>query len=81
MSNYRTMTEIGALLGGMTSHQVGKALKELGLRTPGGWPTDKALENELAIEQITDGHYQLYIWEVDRVVPLLKAHLAEEAAK
>lgn len=77
MNDYKTMTEIGAMLGGLTCHQVGRALTELGLRKD-GWPTEDALVDGLATEQVTDGRYRLYIWDVDRVVPLLRAHLASK---
>jgi hypothetical protein len=73
---YWTMKEIGLRLS-LTSHQVGKALKSLGLRTQDGKPSQTAFERHLCA-QLWDssGEHYLWAWDVDRVTPLIAATLA-----
>jgi len=77
MIDYMSMTEIGVQLG-ITSHQVGKRLKELGLRSPAGKPTRRSFELELCSRRFSyDGDKYYYVWSAQYVIPLL----AEDADK
>jgi hypothetical protein len=71
MSDYITMTEIGEVLG-LTSHQVGKRLKKLGLRTPEGRPSQAAFTSKLVAQKWTrDGQHYLWAWAAEEIVTLL----------
>jgi hypothetical protein len=69
MSDYMTMREIGGRLK-LTSHQVGRKLKELGLRTPEGRPSRKAFEAALCSRK-WDGEHYLWAWDAEKVLQLL----------
>ena len=63
MSNYWSMKEIGQRVG-LTSHQVGKMLKEVGFRTPKGKPSREAFsEGRVAKRWAEDGEHYLWAWE------------------
>jgi hypothetical protein len=67
-----TMKDIGRLVG-LTSHQIGKVLKRLGLRTSEGRPTQMAYSNLLVAQKFDGyGHY-LWAWDRDEVLRLLAA--------
>ena len=71
MNDYWTMKEIGMRLG-MTSHQVGRRLKQLGLRTPDGRPSGKAFEGGLCGQRwAPDGEHYLWGWDGERTLRLL----------
>lgn len=67
-----TMKDIGRLIG-LTSHQIGKVLKRLGLRTSEGRPSQMAYSNKLVAQKFDGfGHY-LWAWDRDEVLRLLAA--------
>jgi hypothetical protein len=70
--NYWTMKQIGTLFG-TTSHQIGKKLKMVGLRTPDGKPSLEAFQSHLC-EQLWDCDHVHYLWgwERDRTVAILE---------
>jgi hypothetical protein len=69
---YWCMRDIGRLVG-LTSHQIGKQLKRIGLRTSEGKPSQLAFSNDLVAQQFDGyGHY-LWAWDRDEVLRLLAA--------
>jgi hypothetical protein len=71
MSDYWTMREIGMRLG-LTSHQVGRRLKELGLRTPEGRPSRRAFEAGLCGQRrAPDGEHYVWGWDGERALKLV----------
>lgn len=71
MTDFVTMRDIGAAVG-LTSHQIGKLLKKLGLRTPDGRPTRMAFDQKLCAQRwARDGRGYCWAWHVQRVLPLL----------
>jgi hypothetical protein len=71
-SVYWNMRDIGRLVG-LTSHQIGKVLKRLGLRTSEGKPSQMAYSNNLVAQKFDGyGHY-LWAWDRDEVLRLLAA--------
>lgn len=60
---YKTMKEIGAEIG-MTSHKVGKRLKELGFRTGDGKPSKLAFASNMVEQKWTEDR-QNYLWTRD----------------
>ena len=73
MKDYWTLTQLGTLYD-MTSHEIGKVMKYIGLRTPGGQPSDKAIDNELVREvEGPQPWITFWMWDRERVVPYLEA--------
>ena len=73
-SDYKTMREIGKLLG-TTSHKVGKRLKELGLRTEAGKPSRRAFEAGLCNQRWTqDMMNYCWAWKREETIRLLQEH-------
>jgi hypothetical protein len=71
MNPYTTMKEIGASLG-LTSHQVGRCLKRLGLRTHDGRPSQEAFRRQLVERKFTpDESTYLWAWRTDVIAELL----------
>lgn len=71
MTDFFTMKELGAKLGGMSSHVIGRKLKELGLRTGEGKPSRQAFEQQLVSQRFTDdGSHYLWAWS-ERTIHLL----------
>ncbi len=73
MYKYRlmTLTQLGSLFG-TTSHQVGKWLVEIGLRTTKGKPSPKAFDGKLCETAPSHGQAYQWAWVVDKVVPTLE---------
>lgn len=71
MREFSTMKEIGGRFG-VTSHQIGRLLKELGLRTHDGRPSEKAFEFGLVEKRWTNSmeHY-LWAWRAEEIVLIL----------
>ena len=68
---YQTMKEIGMPLG-LTSHQVGKRLKQLGLRTAEGRPSREAFARGLVNRRWSPGGVNyLWAWRAEVVTTLL----------
>jgi len=71
MPEYKTMKEIGQGLA-MTSHEVGKRLKALGLRTRDGGPSQEAFRHKLVAQKWTDDHnHYIWAWRGDAIGKLL----------
>jgi hypothetical protein len=71
MTEFKTMKEIGVPLG-LTSHQVGKRLKALGLRTRDGRPSQQAFQRKLVAQKFApDGQNYLWAWRADVISRLL----------
>ena len=69
---YWTMRDIGRLVD-LSSHQLGKLLKRLGLRTYEGKPSQTAYSNDLVAQKHDGyGHY-LWAWDRDQVLRILAA--------
>jgi len=70
---YWTMREIGALFG-ITSHKVGKTLKELGYRTPDGRPSQRAFDEGYVQQRWGFERQEIYnwAWHKDKVTALLE---------
>ena len=73
-NQYASMQQIGKILG-ISSHAVGRKLKELGFRTPDGDPTDMAKESGLTRAQFVEQGYWLNLWHQDRVLAVLSPHI------
>lgn len=68
-----TMTEIGKYFG-VTSHQVGRWLKQIGLRTDDGKPSQEAFSEGYVAKADNDrcpGTYY-YAWHVDKTIAALE---------
>ncbi len=71
MADYMTMKELGQRLG-LSSHQVGKKLKEVGLRTPEGRPSGAAFRRKLVEQRwSSDGEHYLWAWDAERTLRFL----------
>jgi hypothetical protein len=76
---YLTQTQLGEIFG-TTSHQVGRWLKELGLRTVNNQPSPTAIKGGL-VQQVTmaDGVCTFTTWHKEKTVALLeRAGLRED---
>ena len=69
-NQYASMKQIGKILG-ISSHKVGRKLKELSFRTPDGQPTDMAKQSGLTRAQFVEQGYWLDLWHQDRVLAVL----------
>lgn len=71
MTEYKSMREIGALYG-VTSHTLGRWLRDLGLRTANGKPSTTAFSEGYVAQRPSrqPGTYY-YAWNVDQTVNLL----------
>lgn len=79
--SYMLMKEIGKVFG-LTSHQIGRKLKELGLRTPEGKPSRLAFNLGLPGQRIHEEHFA-WSWLVPETIQLLEEaglKRAEESA-
>jgi hypothetical protein len=73
--DYQTMKELGATFG-MTCHEVGKKLKELGLRTRDGRPTREAFKGGYCSQRWTqDGQHYCWAWHGEKTVKLLQEEM------
>ena len=68
-----TMKEIGAMCG-ITSHKVGKKLKEAGLRTPDGKPSQRAFDQGYVKKRWGFERLEIYnwTWHKDKVIAVLE---------
>lgn len=70
---YWTMKELGKVVG-LSSHQVGRKLKELGLRTTEGRPSQEAFEKGWVAPRWTaDGQHYLWAWDKAKALDMLKS--------
>ena len=75
-----TMKELGQLLG-LTNHQVGKMLKEMGYRTHDGKPSLVAFSLDMVQQRFKPGSWERYCWawSYNRTLPLLRDALEAQA--
>ena len=72
-TEFCNLTRLAAMFDGQTSHTVGRALKEIGLRSPTGKPTPLALSQNMV--QATDGPQPwitLWLWHRETTIPWLE---------
>lgn len=69
MENYLSQTEIGRVYG-VSSHVVGKWLKDLGLRNSEGFPTDDA-KAMVSKRQSTNLGTWISVWDREQVLEVL----------
>jgi hypothetical protein len=68
---FKTMKEIGVRFG-LSSHKIGKALKDMDLRTPNGRPSLRAFQESLVAQKLApNGVNYIWIWHERRIVALL----------
>lgn len=74
---YGTLGDLGKLIGG-SSHDAGKALKKIGLRTPDGKPSRKAFDGDFCKQAPTNrGTGYFWVWHLERTCnALAEAHFA-----
>jgi len=71
MNEYLSLTELGRIYG-VSSHQVGKWLKGLGLRTDSGSPSAEAFrEKYVAQRPSRQPQTFFYVWDRERTTALL----------
>jgi hypothetical protein len=73
MNEYANFTELGTYFG-MTRNFVGKRLKELGLRTPEGKPSQKAFVEGFVAQRWAQDRPGIYLWawERDKTIAVLE---------
>jgi len=72
MNEFETMKKIGQLYG-VTSHAIGRKLKELGFRTAEGRPSSKAFDLGLVEQKWTQDHANyLWAWHTVKTTRLLE---------
>ena len=80
-NDYATMKEIGAVFA-ISSHGVGKKLKELGLRTLDGKPSSEAYRQGLVQQRWTHDHaHYCWAWHWEKTVALLREAGCREVEK
>ncbi len=75
MSEYYTLTNLAKLFVGQTRNTVGKALKELEMRSPDGTPTFWA--HSLRLVEAMEGPQpwiKVWLWHKERTVPFLERY-------
>ena len=73
MSHYASLGELGILLG-KTSHEIGRALKALGLWKPNSGPTPKAIQSGYVWKRPYERcPFPLNTWVREKTVAALKA--------
>jgi hypothetical protein len=70
-TQFVTMRQIGKHLG-VSSHGVGRKLKEIGLRTSDGQPSDQARDSGMTKRIVTEQGYWLDLWHQDRILAVLR---------
>jgi hypothetical protein len=70
-ATFVTMRKIGTLLR-VSSHVVGRKLKEIGLRDADGEPTQEARTNGLTTSVIVDGRFVLNLWHQHKTLAVLR---------
>ena len=68
---YMNMVDLGRLFG-VSSHQIGKWLKDLGLRRANGTPSTTAYQQKLVSFSYEQWGTYNAVWHVDRVVRILE---------
>lgn len=70
-AKYVTMRQIGKHLG-VSSHVVGRTLKQIGLRDADGRPTEQARNSNLNKIIFTEQGFPLILWHQDRALAILR---------
>jgi hypothetical protein len=79
MSEYKSLTELGRVYG-VSSHQVGRWLKELNLRTHDGKPSHTAFDFGLVNTRPSRGfNTYFYVWHEEKMLDILDAAGHERA--
>lgn len=72
-NEFQTMRDLGRAFFGVSSHTVGRKLKELHLRTTEGKPSSEAFSRGLVLRKFTDDHQNYcWVWHAAKTVPLLE---------
>jgi len=69
---YVTMTQLGHLFGA-TSHEIGRWLVDIGLRTRSKLPSDRAIHGGYVTSIRTDGPFELISWHTVKTVAAIEA--------
>ena len=78
-ARYMSMRELGEQLG-VTSHVVGRRLKEVGLRTQEGKPSARAVEDGY-MKLVLCETYMLDLWHEEKTLRVLRPLITEKACK
>ena len=78
MNEFLSMRELGKELEKklgrkVTSHNIGKMLKEVGLRTDDGKPSQRAFDDGFVSKEptgVNDGYF--YVWHVEKTLAVLR---------
>jgi len=70
---FLTQTQVGKVFGA-TSHEIGKLLKELGLRDANGRPTESAHEGGFCKAAPSGENGFHYAWHANKTIALLREH-------
>jgi hypothetical protein len=71
-NDFKTMKELGQCFG-MTSHEIGRKLKALGLRTQDGRPTHEAFRGGYCEQRWTqDGRHYCWAWHGEKTARVLE---------
>lgn len=68
---FMTMRKLGTLLR-VSSHVIGRKLKELGLRDADGEPTQEARTGGFTTSVIVDGRFVLNLWHQHKTLAVLR---------
>lgn len=68
---YKSLTDIGKPYG-ISNKQLGKILKDIGLREPGGAPTKESLDSGLAKSTPLKSGFAHYMWDKGEVIKILE---------
>lgn len=60
-NHYRSMKELGRAFG-VSSHKIGRMLKDLGLRTEKGKPSRKAFQEGYVTQRWAEERFGVYMW-------------------
>jgi hypothetical protein len=76
-AQYVTMRHLGTILG-VSSHVVGRKLKEVGLRNAEGHPTDKAREGRFTTWTFVEEKFNLDLWHQEKTLIVLRPLIEEK---
>jgi len=70
-ARYMTMRQLGTLFG-VSSHVIGRKLKEVGLRSAEGHPTDKAKDGFFTKTVVVEQGFTLDLWHQENSLAVLR---------
>ena len=76
-TQYLTMRQIGKLFG-VSSHVVGRKLKEVGLRDAEGHPTERAKESGYTKTVFVEERFSLTLWHQERALAVLRPLIEQQ---